>query len=57
MKTIIKISTSLILIAMASVAQAENLPPKDVVVPINEAFPFGPSCNSVFVWPLALCWI
>lgn len=38
MKTIAKISTSLILIAMASIAHAENLPPKDVVVPINEAF-------------------
>lgn len=38
MKTVTKISTSLILIIMVSVAKAENLPPKDVIVPINEAF-------------------
>ncbi|WP_409479870.1 hypothetical protein [Pseudobdellovibrio sp. HCB154] len=38
MNTVTKISTSLILIVMAGIAKAENLPAKDVVVPINEAF-------------------
>lgn len=38
MKTFAKILTSLSLIAMANLAHAESVPPKDVIVPINEAF-------------------
>lgn len=38
MKTTITITTSIIILAMTAFAQAEGQPPKDVVVPINEAF-------------------